>query len=107
MKFSLRKRSGSEGTEIKISVTFSPEETSTGLTSIRDDENVHLDRLRISGTDFEQADHTLMLLRSLAHYADLWSMRHDPAIGKHILHNRTRHELVKEAQKRRKKRKRT
>lgn len=87
MKFKLRKITGVKGTEVKISVLFSPEESDHGLASVRDDERVHLDLLRCPGNDeYVQADHALMLLRSLCFYASLWSQRHNPVIGQYIQH---------------------
>jgi len=105
MKFKLRTVSGVEGTEIKVSVFFDPDESGTGLISVRDDENVSLDGLRVSGDEFQRADHTLSVLRSLCHYASLWALREDPVIAKHILHGVQRKDFL-EKQSRRKKRKR-
>lgn len=108
MIFKLRKISGLKGTEVKISVLFSPEETDFELHQVRDDENVALDLLRIAGDDYQRADHALMLLRSLCHYADLAKLAKDnPHLRKHILHNIQHMEAKIEARKpRRKKRKR-
>lgn len=108
MIFKLRKVSGLKGTEVKISVLFSPEETDFELCQVRDDENVHLDLLRVSGDDYQRADHTLMLLRSLCHYADLAKLAKDnPDLRKRILHNVMHMEAKIEARKpQRKKRKR-
>jgi len=111
MKFKLRKITGVKGTEVKISVLFSPEETDHGLTSVRDDENVHLDFLKPGGgnigDDYVKADFSLMMIRSLCHYASLWSMRDNPAIAKHITHGILFKEARAEAAKpRRKKRRR-
>lgn len=105
MKFTLRKKSGVNGTEVKISVFFSPEETEQGLTSVRDDNNIHLSLLRVEGDDYLRADHALMVLRTLVHYADLWSMRDNPAIAQYLTHGVMRREALAQAVKPRKKRK--
>lgn len=108
MKFKLRKISGMMGTEVKISVLFSPEETDFELCQVRDDENVHLDLLRTTGDDYQQADHTLQVLRSLCHYADISrAAKTNPAIRAYLVHNIMHMEAKAEARKpRRKKRKR-
>lgn len=107
MKFKLRKVSGLRGTEIKVSVFFETEETDIAFTAVRDDTNVRLESLRIPGDDYLKADHALMILRSLVHYSDLWRLRDNPAIAKYLTHGVMRRELVEEAQKpKRKKRKR-
>lgn len=106
MKFKLRKVSGSGGTEIKVSVFFEPEETNIAFGAVRDDTNVRLESLRVPGDDYLQADHALMVLRSLVHYADLWNCRDNPAIAKHISHGKIRMQLVEESKKPKPRRKR-
>lgn len=103
MKFNLRKKTGVNGTEIFISVLFDPEDI-IGITTVRDDEPVTLDNLRIDGDDYQRADHSLMLLRSLVHYADLaQASKHNPAIKAHLLHGKMR---MKEVAQRRKRKRR-
>jgi hypothetical protein len=108
MKFKLRKKTGVNGTEVKISVLFSPEETDHGLCSVRDDEDVRLERLLPGGIgdDYVKADFSLMLLRSLCHYASLWSMRDNPAIAVHLLRGVEFMEARAEAAKPRRKKRR-
>lgn len=104
MKFKLRKITGVNGTEVRISVLFSPEETTEGLLSVRDDENVHLDLLRADGDDFLKADHGLMVLRSLCHYASLWSMRNNRLISLHVSRGVLMREAREKAPRRKKRR---
>lgn len=106
MKFKLRKRSGENGTEIKLSVLFSPEE-SQALPAVNDDPNVTLENLRSSGTECQQADHALMILRILAHQVDLWShSQANPVIAAHIYRGVRREELKAEEAKLRKRKRR-
>lgn len=107
MKFKLRKKSGVNGTEIKVSVLFSPEETDNGLCTVNQDPNVHLDKLRIAGDDGQRADHVLMLLRILCSDAGLWELsKTNKNISRHVQHGVVRKEAVAhESGKRRKRRK--
>ena len=110
MKFTLRKKSGVNGTEIKVSVLFSPEETERGLSVVNQDPNVHLDLLRIAGDDGQRADHALMLLRILAADAGLWELsKTNKNILRHVNHGVVRKEAIAHeagTRRRRKKRKR-
>lgn len=107
MKFNLRKKSGVNGTEIKVSVLFSPEETDHGLCIVNQDPNVHLDKLRIAGNDGQQADHVLMLLRILCSDAGLWELsKTNKALSRHINHGVVRKEAIAHESSKRKTRKR-
>lgn len=106
MKFKLRKRTGENGTEIKLSVLFSPEETEA-LPVVNDDPNVTLENLRVSGNDYQQADRALMVLRILAHHVDLWSYSQiNPVIASHLYRGVKRKELEAEKSKLRKRKRR-
>lgn len=103
MKFNLRKKTGVNGTEIKLSVLFSPEEIQ-GLDSINDDADIHLDKLRVDGDDYLKADHALMVVRILAHQADLWKMsKTNSAIRGYLTHGVQRKELLAKVRATRKK----
>lgn len=106
MKFKLRKKTGVNGTEIKLSVLFSQEETEA-LPVVNDDPNIHLDNLRVTGTDSQQADHALMVLRILAHHVDLYEhSRTSPAVAAHTYRGVKRKEYQAEQAKRKRKRRR-
>ncbi|AUM59754.1 hypothetical protein [Pseudomonas phage PMBT14] len=107
MKFNLRKKSGVNGTEIKVSVLFSPEETDHGLCIVNQDPNVRLDKLRIAGDDGQQADHVLMLLRILCSDAGLWELsKTNRELARHINHGVVRKEAIAYEAGKRKNRKR-
>lgn len=107
MKFTLRKKSGVNGTEIKVSVLFSPEETDHGLCTVNQDPNVHLDFLRVAGDDGQRADHALMLLRILCSDAGLWELsKTNRAILRHVNHGVVRKEAIAHEAGKRKRNKR-
>lgn len=103
MKFNLRKKSGVNGTEIKILVLLSPGDVQ-GIEAVCDSDEYQLDKLRIDGTDAQRADHALLQMRVLIHYADLWSMRDNIHIRKQIAHGVQRKEFLKQQLKKRKRR---